>query len=490
MKIFLSFIGNNDCFLPGKKGAVISVLEQIQFDKAYLFYNHEKYLKHGAEIQRYCGKHFPKLKIILHQAPALNPTDYNLLYPAMYAAVKENLKKDKNGEYTISLSSGTPAMHSCWIFLVKGGVINAKMIQVSIESGISEVNFNLDDFPEIRQVKNIKAEMTRLSRENQILKNELGKLDFDPIIGGSREIINIKEQIKILMNTDIPVFIYGPTGTGKELVAESIHYNSFKKEKPIIKVNCGAIPPELFESEFFGHKKGAFTGAVSDKEGKFKLSDGGTIFLDEIADLPRVMQVKLLRVLDSGTFTPVGSTKEERVNIRVISAANNDLRELVKNGKFRQDLFYRLVNAVITLPPLSKRQNDSILIAQQIISKLNQKYGKNKILSKSAADLILKYHWPGNIRQLKNVLETAHIYPGEEIILENKDFFDIEPFDIEPVEQFNITIPENGIDLNNEVLPRYYEAALKTTGGNAAKAAKLLGMKPHAFRARLKKNRT
>ncbi|MDM8539101.1 RNA repair transcriptional activator RtcR family protein, partial [Desulfobacterales bacterium HSG17] len=426
MKNFLSFIGNNDCFLPEKTGAVISVLQQMRFDRAYLLYNHEKYLKPGSEIQRYCRKHFPGLKIILQEVPALNPTDYNLLYPAMYSAVKKILKQNKKGEYTISLSSGTPAMHSCWIFLVQGGVIDAKMIQASVESGISEVNFDLDDFPEIRQVNAIKAEMSRLSRENLNLKTRL-KPENERIIGKSPLILKVKEQIKLFSDSDIPVFIHGQTGTGKELVAEAIHYSGQKKDKPFITVNSGAISPNLFESEFFGHKKGAFTGAVSDREGKFKLADQGSIFLDEIADLPPEMQVKLLRVLESGSFTPLGSAKEEHVNVRIISAANKDLRELVKKGQFREDLFYRLVHTIIELPPLVKRENDSILIAQHILSQLNQKNSKNKTLSKSAADLILKYHWPGNIRQLKNVLETAYIYPVNNILAENMVIYDIEP---------------------------------------------------------------
>ena len=262
-------------------------------------------------------------------------------------------------------------MHACWVFLREGGVIDAKLIQVSRENEISEVRFELDDFPEIRQVDAIKAELTRFSRENRSLREQIG-LGFDNIIGESPGILKIKEQIRVFADTNPPIFIKGESGTGKELVAEAIHYNSSKKESLLVKVNCGAIPSELFESEFFGHKKGAFTGAVNDKTGYLKQADGGTIIPDEIADLPLSMQVKLLRFADSGGFIPVGGA-EKRSDARIISATHQNLRKLVQAGKFREDLFYRLVHTEIDLPPLRDRGNDKLLIANHIVDRLNRK---------------------------------------------------------------------------------------------------------------------
>ncbi|MFQ5638808.1 MAG: RNA repair transcriptional activator RtcR family protein, partial [bacterium] len=325
MKILLSFIGNNDCYPNEKPGAILAILHQRPFDKIYLLYNHEKYLKPASEILSYCAKHFPKLTVEYKEALAVNPTDYNTVYPAMYQAVKHILRENKNAEYTISLTSGTPTMHACWIFLRQGGVTDARLIQISRESEISEVIFELDDFPKIQNVDEIKVAMTKLARENKNLINRLQRPQ-DNFIGESPEILKVKEQIATFADTNIPIFIQGETGTGKELVAEAIHYNSSRKAKSLVKINCGAIPSELFESEFFGHQKGSFTGAVSDKEGKFKLAHGGTIFLDEIADLPLNMQTKLLRVLQDGSFVPVGGAKEERVDVRILSATHSDIR--------------------------------------------------------------------------------------------------------------------------------------------------------------------
>lgn len=483
MKILLSFIGDNDCYPNEKPGAVLAILHQSQFDKVCLFYNHEKYLKPASEILSYCAKHFPKLTVEYKEALTANPTDYNTVYPAMYQAVKRILRENKNSKYTISLTSGTPTMHACWIFLRQGGVIDAQLIQISRESKISEVTFELDDFPKIQNIDEIKVAMTKLARENKNLINRLQRPQ-DNLIGESPEILKVKEQIAIFADTNIPIFIEGETGTGKELVAEAIHYHSSRKEKSLVKINCGAIPSELFESEFFGHTKGAFTGAVADKEGKFKLADGGTILLDEIADLPLNMQTKLLRVLQDGAFVPVGGAKEERVDVRIISATHTDIREMVKNKLFREDLFYRLVHTEIKLPPLRDRGHDKILIAQSILEQLRLKYGKSKTLDKSAIDLILKYPWPGNIRQLKNALETAFVYPGEILSAENINVIEIEPAGK------SIFVPEEGVDLDNEILPKYYEAALKRTNGNAEQAAKLLNLSPPTFRARLRAMKT
>lgn len=481
MHIFLSFIGNNDCHLPEKDGAIISILKQIKFNKVYLLYNHERYLKHGNDIIQYCKVNFPHLLIELQESIAHDPIDYNLVYPAMHQAVNKIIKSNKNAEYTISLTSGTSTMHACWIFLCQGGVVPAKLIQTSKETGISEVSFNLDDFPKIQHVNAVKLKMTRLSRENKMLKNQSG-LNYDPIVGNCPEILKVKHQIQIFSNGDIPVFISGESGTGKELVADAIHYNSSRKEKPLIKVNCGSIPPQLFESEFFGHKKGAFTGAINNREGKFTLANNGTIFLDEIADLSLDMQVKLLRVLENKTFVPVGDDKELKVNIRIISATNKDIRKMVHKNEFREDLFYRLVNAIIMLPPLRERRNDKVMIAKYILKQLNIKNNKRKVLNKSAIDLILKYFWPGNIRQLKIALETTFLYPTNDITAECMNIIEFFPIANE------IILPKDGVDLNGVILPLYYEAALKRTDGNAEQAAKLLSLTPHTFRARLKKN--
>ncbi|MFH2026865.1 MAG: sigma-54 dependent transcriptional regulator [bacterium] len=477
-KVLLSMIGSNDCSVE-KPGAILSILKEIRFDKVYLLYNHDKYLKAASDIFKYCQKYHPEIQIVYKSTPIENPTDYNTVYPAMYASVQDIVRENVNAKFTVSITSGTPTMHACWIFLQQGGVIHAKLIQIQRETGISEVNFNLDDFPEIKQIDQIKVELTKLSRENRLLKNR--KLAYDNIIGECPEILQLKEQIKLFADSDISVFVHGESGTGKELVAEALHYNSPRKEKTFIKVNCGAISPELFESEFFGHKKGSFTGAVADKEGKFKLADCGTIFLDEICDLPDYMQTKLLRVLQEGTFIPVGGIEEEKVDVRTLSATNKDIMEQVRQKKFREDLFYRIVSCKIHLPPLRTRDNDKILLSNYFVEKFNQKQDKNKFLSQSAINLINVNPWQGNIRQLKNAIEAAFVYPDEEIKAEHLNIIDFDK------SSDFVEIPGEGFDFDGEIVLKFYHAALKKTGGNAEKAAQLLGIKPHTFRARLRK---
>ncbi len=478
-KILLTFIGNNDCHINEKSGAIISILHEEQFDIVYLLYNNEKYLKAASDILQYCKKKYTKTQIRYCETLIENPTDYNTVYPAMYKSVKQIQNENDKVEYTISITSGTPTMHSCWIFLQQGGVIDAKLIQVQRETGISEVNFQLDDFPQINNVTSLKVELTKLARENKSLKNQ--KQNFPEIIGKCQSITKIKEQINMFANTDISIFINGESGTGKELVAEAIHYTSSRKEKPFIKVNCGAISSELFESEFFGHKIGSFTGAISDKEGNFQLADKGTIFLDEIGDLPLLMQTKLLRVLQEGKFTPVGSLEEISVNVRIISATNKDIRKLVQQKKFREDLFYRLVKSEISLPPLKNRGNDIILLSQHILKDLNRKYSTDKKLSQSSITKIINYSWPGNIRQLQNALESAIIFASDKIKPENIKIID------SGTSSNQIYIPDEGVDIDKEIIPQYYNLAIQKTGGNKTEAAKLLRLEAHTFRARLKK---
>jgi len=481
MKILLTFIGNNDCYIDEKPGAILSILKEIKFDKLYILYNNEKYLKPASDILRYCRKNHPRVDVFYQEALTGNPIDYNTVYPAMYSAVKKVLEENRNenADYTISITSGTPTMHACWIFLQQGGVIDAELIQVSREKGISNIDFNLDDFPQIQDVDEVKTKLTKLSRENKNLKENL-KLEYDNIIGNCDAIKKIKEKIMLLSDYDIPVFISGESGTGKELVAEALHYNSKRKEQQFIKINCGAISPELFESEFFGHKKGSFTGAINDKEGKFKEADKGTIFLDEIGDLPLQMQVKLFRVLEEGTIQPVGG-KEDKVDVRIITATNKDLNKLVEDGDFREELLYRIVKQKIELPPLRHRHNDIMLLANYCISKLNQKHRQKKEITKDAIEIIEKHNWPGNIRELFSVLENAYIYPGKNIDSSKIDLHSIN------MSSNKVFIPEGGLDFDREIPRAYYEEALKISNGNAAAAARLLKLEEHTFRARLKK---
>ncbi len=227
------------------------------------------------------------------------------------------------------------------------------------------------------------------------------------IIGETDIITDLRRSIAKFARSQAPVFIQGQSGTGKELVARQIHLQSSRGEAPFIAINCGAIPSELMESEFFGHLKGSFTGATSDSEGLFRAANGGTLFLDEIADLPLAMQVKLLRVIQEKTVRPVGSQQEESIDVRIISASHKDLDAMVQEGLFRQDLYYRINVIGITVPTLSERSEDIAQLTDHILAKLNKENGSKTTLGKTALQALMKYSFPGNVRELENILERA-----------------------------------------------------------------------------------
>jgi transcriptional regulator with GAF, ATPase, and Fis domain len=230
------------------------------------------------------------------------------------------------------------------------------------------------------------------------------------MIGESPGARKVKQQIQLVAPTDAAVLITGESGTGKELVARAIHEHSLRRERPLIKVNCGAIPENLFESEFFGHVRGAFTGALKDKPGRFELADGGTLFLDEIGELPQAMQSKLLRVLQEHEIERVGETRQRKVNVRIIAACNRDLKGEVEAGRFRQDLFYRLSVFPIEVPPLRQRRDDITRLASHFVRVTAKKMNHPPLrLTKAHAEQLGAHDWPGNIRELQNAVERAVI---------------------------------------------------------------------------------
>ncbi|MCP4372748.1 MAG: sigma-54-dependent Fis family transcriptional regulator [Deltaproteobacteria bacterium] len=230
-----------------------------------------------------------------------------------------------------------------------------------------------------------------------------------------KEVFSIMEKVA---DCDCTVMINGKTGTGKGLIAKAIHRNSQRKNKPFISINCGAIPEDLLESELFGHTKGSFTGAIASRQGKFQQANGGTVFLDEIGDMSRDLQVKVLRVLEEGEFEQVGGTKTIKADVRIISATHRDLEEEVQKGNFRQDLFYRLFVIPVTVPPLRERKSDIPLLIQYFLKKSNLKNKREiKKISKDAKDLMIHYLWPGNVRELKNIVERIVVLKGKGVIL-------------------------------------------------------------------------
>lgn len=299
------------------------------------------------------------------------------------------------------------------------GMISAKGSELKTEAtlSLSEMHgryyFTLI-FRNINDRIEAEEKINALTYETQYLKEELNTAgNFGDIKGNSAALLSVINGVKQVSSTDATVLINGETGTGKELVARAIHAESNRKDKPLIKVNCAAIPANLIESELFGHEKGAFTGATSKREGRFRLADGGTIFLDEVGELPTELQSKLLRVLQEGEFEPVGSSRTIKVNTRVIAATNRDLQKEVREGRFREDLYYRLNVFPLKVPPLRERGEDILILATDFADKYAKRMGK-KIgpFTEGMKKRLMAYDWPGNVRELQNVIERAVITSG------------------------------------------------------------------------------
>ncbi len=310
------------------------------------------------------------------------------------------------------------------------------------------------------------------------------------MIGSSPEIEQVKEMVRRVAVLPSTIAIYGESGVGKELVARSVHQLSERSQKPFVAINCGAIPENLLESELFGHKKGAFTGAVEDKDGMFVVANGGTLFLDEIGEMPLSLQVKLLRVLDNSVVTPLGGTESIKVDVRIVSATNRDLEDMVKEGAFREDLFYRLNVIPLHVPALRARPDDIPLLVRYFASRHAEKLARGNLgVTQEAMDALCSYDWPGNVRELGNVIERA-------VALCTGDAIDISelPHNIshhvpDPADAVT-ELPPQGLDLEaliEEIEIKLIEQALTRTKHSQKKAAHLLGLTPRSLRYRLQK---
>jgi len=337
------------------------------------------------------------------------------------------------------------------------------------------------------------AEKYALVKKNRQLSEALGKrYHFDNIIGSSGKMQEIFSLIAKVASSNASILIQGESGTGKELVARAIHYHSPRREWPFVAVNCAAIPRELMESELFGHVKGSFTGAIADKKGKFELADGGSIFLDEIADLDISLQAKILRSLQEREFERVGGTQPIRVNIRLIAATNKDLCRAMREGTFREDLFYRLSVIPLRIPSLRERKEDIPALAEHFLRKYNQENEREiKGISSKAVEALLSYGWPGNVRELENCMERAVVMAEAEWIrladlplaMQTGEFEEEVP---SPEEGSKETISLALGRTMREVEREYILRMLKEKGGNRTRTAKVLGISVRGLRDKLK----
>ena len=487
-KWLVSWIGGHDLRasegqLGQDVGPIATALKgEARFDRVYLLTNYDFERSRGfcAWLEDQCG--YEDKDVDLYSVDLPSPIDY----AAIYTEVSKNLKAahlpQEDVELTFHLSPGTPAMAAIWIILAKTR-FPARLIQTSKEHGLESSDFLFDlasDFlPEY-----LRRSGDRIERLAEGPKGPAPH--FNKILHRSaamRQQVNLAQRIAV---HDVPVLVLGETGTGKELFAEALHSASERAANPFIAVNCGAIAPELASSELFGHKKGAFTGAVADRKGHFQEANGGTLFLDEVGDLPLETQVRLLRALQAKEVTPLGSSKPVKVDVRVIAATHRDLASDVATGRFREDLFHRLAVGILRLPPLRERDGDVDLLLDAFLDQINEDArgkpeAQEKKLSIGARKLLLAYPWPGNVRELYHTLLRASIWSmGPEI----------EPDDVRSA---LLQIQRQGdnvlgrpltqdFDLQgllDEISREYVLRALKQTGDRKTAAAKLLGFANH-----------
>lgn len=477
----ISWVGkaDHDCAEDARGddlGPVASAIKvHSPFDRICLLTNYE-----FGRTKAYCAwleKTTGCVETDLYGIELSSPTNYAEIYSKVCAELKAlRLPKD-DIEITFHLSPGTPAMTAIWIILAKTR-FPARLIQTSKENGLESVDFFFDlaseYLPEFLQRSSERIE--RLSSAIPAAPEFSKVVHRSPIM---REQIQLAQKIAA---HEVSVLVLGETGTGKELFAEAIHAASSRRGRPFIAVNCGAIPKDLANSELFGHKKGAFTGAESPRLGHFREAEGGTLFLDEIGDLPLDSQVRLLRALQQHEITPLGESKPVKVNVRIIAATHRDLAKDIAESRFREDLFYRLAVGILNLPPLRERDGDLDLLIDHLLAQINLDAAEkpealHKELSPEARNFLLAHSWPGNIRELYHTLLRAAIWSSCATIEAadiQRSLLDIRKND----ERLLDRTLGKGFDLQallDEISRHYIGLALQKSGNKKKRAAELLG---------------
>jgi two-component system response regulator AtoC len=355
----------------------------------------------------------------------------------------------------------------------------------AIKAGASEYLTKPFDLEELKLAIEKALEYSGLAAEVERLREELDReYDVEGIVASDRKMIEILDTVRKVAATNATVMIYGESGTGKELIARAVHNLSDRASRPFVSVSAGALPETLLESELFGYEKGAFTGAMTAKPGRFEMANGGTIFLDEIGDVTPAVQVKLLRVLQERSFERLGGTRSVEVDVRVVAATNQDLQQLIVDGGFREDLFYRLNVVPVTLPPLRTRAGDIPLLVAHFLDKYR---AGTKRIAPDAMEALIKYQWPGNIRELENTIERIVILShGDEILPSDLPAEVRAGATAGPPSPGGFLLPEDGIDLE-EVELDLLRQALSRAGGSVPKAAKLVGLTAKTLEARMER---
>ena len=494
MNILLTFTGFHDPYTKGlvgeeeQTGPILSLVGSKSFDHIILFSTPNTEIN-TSDTKKALQSQFPNIDVEIREFSIEDPTNYIAILKGLRPHIQEVCSTFKKASYYVSVASGTPQMHACWILLAASGEIPAHILHVrphrfvsKNKPMVSEVDFSRPEFPIVRaNIAQFEVEDLQVQELDTVLQ-QVG------IVGDHPSMRNVLEEGSILATSDAPILILGETGTGKELFARFIHRLSQRATSTFVPINCGAIPEGLVESFLFGHKKGAFTSAIKDQTGKFDHAHDGTLFLDELAELPISTQTKLLRVLQDGIIDPVGGDKPHKVDVRIIAATNKDLKKVIKEGHFREDLYYRLNVGEIHLPPLRERRTDIPKIALYVLDKINAGLKKTKSLSPGALTKLQNYTWPGNVRDLGNVIERSVIRTRKDLLEEN-DIMISEPIaGIDPVGV--VPTPQKGFSLNeyiDEVRKQLISKALELANGNKSEAARLLGISPQAVHKYLQK---
>ena len=489
-EMLVTWVGGNDLDAPasdGKSlGPILSTLLARPHRKVGLIYNYPKekvepfvdWLK--KQVKEGLGS---DIHIDLHSISLESPVHYGDIYKAANSLLAEVTRDFDSDQVSVLVSPGTSQMHAVWLLLCKT-TYKLPMLQSSPEAGVNDVDVPFDIAADF--IPSLLAESDATLRRLASGQTATPPA-FTDIITQSPV---LKAQIikaQKIAERDIPVLILGESGTGKELFARAIHEASRRggeSGSELVSVNCGAISQELVDSELFGHKKGAFTGAEKDKAGYFEVADGGTIFLDEFGELPAETQVRLLRVLNDGTFARVGDTEEKKVDVRVIAATNRDLMAEMVEGNFREDLFYRVAVGVINLPPLREREGDLMLLTDKLLERINSEAlvldsgYKHKKLSAKARNIIKSHGWPGNVRELQASLTRASVWSGGETITEREMREALLERPAKAGDLLGRTL-DNTFDiyeLIKDLKKHYIKKALAENGNNKTKSAEKLGL--------------
>ncbi len=509
-----SFVGNRDPYSNVDDqtfGPLLSLLETQTYDTVYLFCTGADYTERARTVEEISKTMNPETLFSFVSLDLKSPVDYEEIFSKLKTGIDKILasSRSNNCEVSILTDSGTPQMQTAWFLLAKSGYLDARLLQgvpPKYAAGaykVKEIDLNSPIFPEITMTAEEKETPFRGS-SSILYQSEPVAPDTVPKAGvwitvGSVKIIGESPAFLQAFETasrvagygDISVLISGETGTGKELVARLIHEKSERANKPFLPINCSSIAPTLAESELFGYKKGAFTGAHNERLGLFRAAEGGTVFLDEIGEMPIELQPKLLRVLEEKKVMPIGFDRELPVDVRVLAATNQKLEDRIEKGLFRRDLYERIRQVVIELPPLRERGADIPLLAREFLRQWNDEYGETKRFTEELPSCFTEYPWPSNVRGLQNAVShicaisqsdllTVELLPTDLLEYFNRD---------KKKTEFNLTLPENGVDINAmiyQIKEHFFKQALYQTEGNREKAASLLGLNPPAFRKALR----